>query len=207
VLFVSEEAEMFNEPPDREEAGSPNVVGAVAMAAAARFIERDLGWEWLIDHERDLTSYALEHLNTIPNLTVYGPDDPALPEDRLGVICFNLAGVDHRLTASILGTEYGIGTRSGCFCAHPYLIRLFGVSQEQVQKMTSEIACGDKRHMPGALRMSFGFYNTRDDVDAAISALRQVSKHKWRGTYHQEKKSGEFFPEETKAGTAGWFTL
>lgn len=207
VLFVSEEDEMFNAPPDREEAGSPNVVGAVAMAAAARFMTRDLGWDWLINHERDLTSYALEKLNVIPGLAIYGPHDPSLQQDRLGVICFTLPNVDHRLAAAILSHEYAIGSRTGCFCAHPYLIRLFGVTNERVQELTQEIACGDRRQMPGALRISFGFYNSRDDIDAAVSALQEIRSGNWRGDYHQDMASGEFFPTETKASTHGWFNL
>ena len=61
--------------------------------------------------------------------------------------------------------------------------------------------------MPGALRISFGFYNSRDDIDAAISALWNIHKGKWRGDYHQDMSSGEFSPSETKASPAGWFNL
>jgi len=207
VLFVSEEAEIFNEPPDREEAGSPNVVGAVAMAAAARFITGQLGWEWVVRHERELTSYAIERLNAIPGLTIYGPRDPSLSDDRLGVICFNLEGVDHRLISAILSHEYAIGTRTGCFCAHPYLTRLLGVSAERVHELEAELSCGNRQAMPGALRMSFGFYNSREDVDAIISALWDIHNRKWRGEYHQTPKSGEYAPVESKADPAGWFNL
>lgn len=207
VVFVSEESEIFNEPPDREEAGSPNVVGAIAMAAAVRFITEQLGWDWIVGHERDLTGYALERLNGIPGLTIYGARDPSLPGDRLGVICFNLEGVEHRLTSAILSHEYAIATRTGCFCAHPYLIRLFGVSSTRVNEIVSELVCGNRTHMPGAVRMSFGFYNTREDVDAIISALWDIQNRKWRGEYRQNVKTGEFAPVESKADTAGWFNL
>lgn len=207
VVFVSEEEEIFNEPPDREEAGSPNVVGAVAMAAAARFISEQLTWPWLVEHERDLTSYALEKLNGIPGLTIYGPNDPSLPDDRLGVICFNMQEMDHRLTAAILSHEYAIGTRTGCFCAHPYLIRLFGVCSDRVHEIRDRMVCGDKRQMPGALRISFGFYSSRDDVDAAVSALREIQKGKWRGDYRQDIKSGDYSPTNARTDPAGWFNL
>jgi selenocysteine lyase/cysteine desulfurase len=207
VLFVSEEDEIFNEPPDREEAGSPNVVGAIAMAAAARFLSDELGWEWLVAHERDLTSYALKRLNQIPGLVVYGPRDPALPADRLGVICFNLQDRDHRLVAAILSHEHAIGTRTGCFCAHPYLIRLFGISSEQVRQLRSQISCGDKRNMPGAVRISFGFYNSRQDVDAAMEALWDIHAGRWRGHYRQDRRTGEYHPVNSKANPEGWFVI
>jgi cysteine desulfurase/selenocysteine lyase len=207
VLFVSEEGEMWSGPPDSEEAGSPNVVGAIAMAAATRFLERDLGWEWLVNHERELTSYALARLNEIPGLTVYGPRDPDLKEDRLGVIAFNMAGVDHQLTAAILSHEYAIGTRTGGFCAHPYLMRLFGVSHERAHQLREEVSCGDRRGMPGAVRISFGCYNTREDVDAVVGALGAIQRGEWRGKYEQNPRSGEYCPLESKTDPAGWFNL
>ena len=207
VLFVSEEEEMWSGPPESEEAGSPNVVGAVAMAAAARFISDDLGWDWVIQHERDLTSYALGKLNEIPGLLVYGPRDPALQQDRLGVIAFNLAKVDHQLTAAILSHEYAIGTRTGGFCAHPYLMRLFDVTPERAHQLREEVSCGDRRGMPGAVRMSFGFYNSREDVDAAVNALWAIQRGEWRGDYRQNIKSGEYRPVESNTDPAGWFEI
>jgi selenocysteine lyase/cysteine desulfurase len=207
VLFVSEEEEIFNEPPDREEAGSPNVVGAVAMAAATRFLTEDLSWDWLVPHERDLTSYALSRLNEIPGLVIYGPRDPALPEDRLGVICFNLEGKYHRLTAAILGHEYAIGTRSGCSCAQPYLVRLFNVPEQRLHELRDQISCGDRSNIPGAVRLSFGFYNSHADVDTAIDALWEIHQGKYRGEYRQNPRTGEYEPLNAKTDPAGWFSI
>ncbi|MEA2574563.1 MAG: hypothetical protein QOH93_1861 [Chloroflexia bacterium] len=207
VLFVSEEEEMWGGPPDSEEAGSPNVVGAVAMASAARFLSDDLGWEAVVRHERELTSYALEKLNEIPGLTIYGPRDPALPQDRLGVIAFNLEKVDHQLTAAILSHEYAIGTRTGGFCAHPYLMRLFGLNTDSVHTLRDEVVGGDRRNMPGAVRMSFGFYSTRDDVDTIIGALWDIQDGKWRGDYTQNSKSGEYKPTSGQTNPVGWFSI
>ncbi|MEP6776612.1 MAG: aminotransferase class V-fold PLP-dependent enzyme, partial [Chloroflexota bacterium] len=207
VLFVSEESVMWSEPPDNEEAGSPNVPGVIAMAAATRFIQEDLGWDWLIEHERDLTSYAISRLNAISGLKIYGPHDPSLPDDRLGVIAITLADVKCHLAAAILSHEYGIGTRVGCFCAHPYLMHLFHVSQEGIDRLSDEIGHGDRRNIPGALRLSFGFYNTREDIDAAVDALIQINDHKWQGEYVQDIKSGEFRPTDSKTSPEGWFTF
>lgn len=207
VMFVSEEEEMWGGPPESEEAGSPNVVGAVAMAAAARFLSDDLGWDTVVRHERELTSYALAKLDDMPGLTIYGPRDPALPQDRLGVIAFNLESANHQLTAAILSHEYAIGTRTGGFCAHPYLMRLFGLSAARVHELHEEVSCGDRRGMPGAVRMSFGFYNSRSDVDAIVSALWDIQNGKWRGDYTQNAKSGEYKPTSTATDPAGWFEI
>jgi len=207
VLFVSEESVMWSEPPDNEEAGSPNVPGAIAMGAATRFLEEDLGWDWLVEHERDLTSYAISRLSEIPGLTIYGPHDPALPDDRLGVIAITLAEVNCHLAAAILSHEYAIGTRVGCFCAHPYLMHLFHVPPALIQELSDEIGHGDRRHIPGALRLSFGFYNTREDIDAAVYALAQINEHKWQGQYEQNIKTGDFSPIAGKTSPEGWFEL
>jgi selenocysteine lyase/cysteine desulfurase len=208
VLYVSQEEVIWAEPPDNEEAGSPNVPGVIAMAAAARFMTEDLGWDWLVHHERDLTSYALQRLNEIPGLVIFGPRDPALPDDRLGVISFQLGTMDHGLTAAIMSHEYAIGTRSGCFCAHPYLMRLFHMSREQSLTFRDEIMQGDKTHVPGATRISFGFYNTRADADAAVEALWDIHDRKWRGDYRQDPHTGEYVPTESaRTDPAPWLKL
>ena len=207
VLFVSEESVIWTSAPDSEEAGSPNVVGAIAMAAATRFLSEHLTWEWIVAHERDLTSYALRKLNEIPGLVIFGQRDPALPEDRLGVIAFNLEKVNHWLTAAILSHEYGIGTRTGCFCAHPYIMRLLKLDPEYVQEIVHQVTCGDRRGMPGAVRVSFGFYNSREDVDAVVSALWDIHNGNYRGDYVQDIRSGEFRPTSSKTAPAGWFEI
>lgn len=207
VLFVSEEEEMWGGPPDSEEAGSPNVVGSIAMSAAARFLEEGLGWGTVVRHERELTTYALQKLNEIPGLTIYGPRDPSLPQDRLGVIAFNLEKVNHQLTAAILSHEYAIGTRTGGFCAHPYLMRLFGFGHERVHDLREEVISGDRRNMPGAVRMSFGFYSTQADVDAIIAALWEIQNGHWLGDYTQNPKSGEYKPTSGETSPVGWFSI
>lgn len=207
VLFVSEESAVFSALPHRAEAGSPNVVGAVAMAAAANFITRKLTWEWLVEHERMLTSHALRRLGDIPGVSVYGPADPSLPGDRLGVICFNLEGLDYRLIAAVLQHEYAIGTRTGCFCAHPYLIRLFAVPDTQVEAMRERIVQGDRTALPGAVRISFSFFNRMEDVDRLADAIEAIAAGRWSGEYVQDPATGEYVPAGVPVDYAEWFSL
>ena len=114
--------------PDREEAGSPNVVGAVAMAAAARVL-MDAGMDSVERHETALTTYALERLRSLPDITIYGATGDRRTDDRVGVIAFNLGGLHHALVAAILGYEGGIGVRNGCFCAQSYVAHLLELSE------------------------------------------------------------------------------
>lgn len=89
-------------PPERDEAGSPNVVGAVALHAAIQELER-IGMENVANHEAELTAYALEELAKIPNVKLYGDTDPKNAKNRLGVIPLSIIGVSHFKVAAILG--------------------------------------------------------------------------------------------------------
>ena len=117
---------VWTHPPEKDEAGSPNVVGAVALSAAIRALDA-IGMEKVAAHEAELTTYLLERLPQVKGLTIYGDPDPARADSRLGVVPVNLAQYQHALVSAILGYEFGIGVRHGCFCAHPYLLCLLGV--------------------------------------------------------------------------------
>ena len=79
-------------------------------------------------HEHALTAHALDRLQAIPGLTIYGAGNPVALDNRVGVIAFNLESVPHALVAAILGYEGGIGVRNGCFCAQSYVAHLLGIA-------------------------------------------------------------------------------
>ena len=134
--------------PDREEAGTPNVVGAVAMAVAAQAL-MDAGMETVTRHEAALTAYALERLASVPGVTIYGLDDSGQTGDRVGVIAFNVGSMHHALVAAILGYEAGIGVRSGCFCAQSYVARLLRLTPEEQARWQREHLAGDRSRQAG----------------------------------------------------------
>lgn len=180
-------------PPDRDEAGSPNVVGAVALAAAIRKLD-EIGMESVAQHEAELTSYILTRLKEVPGLDIYGDPDPGKASQRLGVVPINLSGFSHFLVAAILGHEFGIGVRNGCFCAHPYLLHLLGLSPQEAQDVRDRMIAGDRADMPGLVRISFGLYNTLAEVDVLIEALKAIARGDYQGEYHQDTASGEYHP-------------
>ncbi len=182
-------------PPDRDEAGSPNVVGAVALAKALVELQK-IGLGRIAEHETKLTAYTLGRLNKISGLKIYGDPQPATAATRLGVIPFNVQALPHSLVAAILGTEWGIGVRSGCFCAHPYITRLLKLDKNKMDSFGKEVMNGDKRHMPGMVRVSFGMYNNESEVDKLVEALIAVSHGQWRGKYIQDKRTGDFRAKE-----------
>lgn len=179
--------------PDREEAGSPNVVGAVAMAVAARTL-MEVGMDAVAAHEEHLIAYALERLRDVPGLRLYGETDPARAAEKVGVIPFNLDGVSHFLTAAILGYEGGIGVRSGCFCAHPYVVHLLHLSDDESHRWRDQLLAGDKSEMPGMVRASFGCYNHTGDVDRLVEMLQRIAHGDYHGDYVLDRASGEYHP-------------
>ncbi len=193
VKVVTTSSVAWADPPDRDEAGSPNVVGAIALGAALCELER-LGMDAVAEHEARLTAYALERLHGIEGLHLYGEPDPSRNHDRLGVVSFNLEGISHFLVAAILSAEYGIGVRSGCFCAHPYVLQLLRLKEPELSGIRAEMLANDKRRMPGLVRLSFGLYNTAAEVDVLIDALEQISRRRWQGDYQQDPVSGDFEP-------------
>ena len=206
VEIVTEDSVEWSAPPDREEAGSPNVVGAVALAAAIKQLQ-SLGMAAVAEHEAELTEYALRRLGALGNIEVLGDPDPARARERLGVIPFNIRGVPHFLTAAVLGHEFGIGVRNGCFCAHPYIMHLLGLTPEQTERVRDDMLAHDRSEMPGLVRASFGLYNTLEEVDALTNALEKIGRGEYRGRYHQVKASGDYVPEGWAPRFEDYFAL
>ena len=191
VDLVSLESAYWTDLPDREEAGTPDVVGVVALARAIRALQ-DIGWDEIQQHEADLTAAALRKLGAIPGVQLYGDADPASAASRLGVVPFNVTGVPHALTAAILSTEYGIGVRSGCFCAQPYIKTILGLSDSQAQEVGKSILARDRRAVPGAVRASFGISSTAEDVELLAEAVEAVARGHYDGGYVLDAERGEY---------------
>jgi cysteine desulfurase/selenocysteine lyase len=192
--------------PNRDEAGSPNVVGAIAMATAAQRLMQ-VGMAQIAAHEEALIAYSLARLQTIPGIKIYGQTDPARAHEKVGVIPFNLAGVSHSLLAAILGYEGGIGVRSGCFCAHPYVVHLLQLGEDEVGRWRDQMLRGDKSNMPGMVRASFGCYNNTGDVDRLVAMLEQVARGEYEGEYILQPASGEYYPAGYEEPLSDYFLL
>jgi selenocysteine lyase/cysteine desulfurase len=178
--------------PDREEAGSPNVVGAVALAAAAETLTR-IGRDCVAAHESELLRYASTRLTAVPRVRLHGPGGPVAIGSRLGVIPFTVDGLDHALVAAILGYEHGVGVRSGCFCAHPYIAHLLGLDATAARAWAWRVRQGDKTGAPGMVRISLGCYNDSADIDRAVGALERIMDGDIAGTYRCDAH-GEYRP-------------
>lgn len=148
IGHVSFEHTTFNELPFKFEAGTPDFVGTTGLAAALHYVEQ-IGIDEIAAYETSLTDYALQQLRTIPDMRIIGE----APE-RGAVISF-LVGDIHPFDMGTLLDRLGIAVRTGHHCAQPLMQRL-GIE--------------------GTLRASFSFYNTREEVDALVAAVRRVSQ-------------------------------
>jgi cysteine desulfurase/selenocysteine lyase len=194
VEIVTTDSVAWADLPDKEEAGSPNVVGAVAMAQAMLCLE-EIGMDALAAHEAELTAHLLTRLHAIDGVRTFGITDPARAAEKVGVVPFVVDGLSHYLVAAILSAEGGIGVRNGCFCAHPYLLHLLGVDGDAASAHQQAIEAGTKAALPGLVRASFGCYNTVAEVDHFADWLARIVRGEYAGTYVQNPASGAFWPE------------
>ena len=139
----------WNEIPWKFEAGTPNIADVIAFGAALSYLSR-IGMDAIRAHERELTAYALKQLSAIEGLTIYGPKT-ATP-DRGGAISFNLEGLHPHDVGTVLDAE-GVAVRTGHHCAKPLMRRLGVVA---------------------TARASFYLYNTREEIDRLVDAIRTV---------------------------------
>ena len=148
IKRVTFERTTYEELPYKFEAGTPDYVGSHALAVAIQYIE-SIGRDKIHAHEQDLLRYALEQMDTIPGMHIYG-----LAREKDAVIAFNIEGI-HHLDLGTLLDRLGIAIRTGHHCAQPLMER-----------------CG----VEGMARASFALYNTREEVDAFIAGLRRVQQ-------------------------------
>jgi cysteine desulfurase/selenocysteine lyase len=178
--------------PDREEAGTPNLFGAVAFAAATKTLE-EIGWDRIVAHESMLLRHAMNGLGGLPGVRIYGPTGPAAVGSKVGVIPFTVEGIDHGLVAAVLGFEHGISVRSGCFCAQPYVADLLRMGPTEISHRIGRIRGGDKRGSPGMVRVSLGLGNDLADVDRVIDAVRKIADGDVAGVYCCDRH-GDYYP-------------
>lgn len=171
VKVVTHDYVSWDDPPSKDEAGTPNIMGVVALITAIKTLN-SLGMDYIEKYEYMLTEYALKALNKIPEVIVYGSKEDC--KNRVGIIPFNIKGVDHYTVARALADERGISVRNGCFCAHPYIQKLLKLNKKNIY----EIIKNPSIKRPGMVRISFGFYNTIEEIDNFIDFIDYFVTHK-----------------------------
>lgn len=136
----------YNDLPYKFEAGTPNISGVIAFGAAIGYLQQ-IGIENAAAWETELLNYATKQLLTIPGLRIYGTQS-----EKSGVISFNVEGV-HFFDLGTMLDKFGIAVRTGHHCADPLM---------------------DHFDIQGTVRASFAFYNTKEEIDVFVEALKKV---------------------------------
>ncbi|HTM22301.1 MAG TPA: aminotransferase class V-fold PLP-dependent enzyme [Kofleriaceae bacterium] len=173
VEYVSiDDYSIKHEVAAREEAGTPNILGTIAMGLAAELL-MTIGMDTIAEAEEALTRRLVERLEAIDGVTVFGATDLARVP-RAGVVSFAAHGLPHGLVASYLDDFHDIAVRDGCFCAQPYVKALCCVDPDAERRVREQLARGDRRAIPGMVRASLGIYSTADDIEALAEALTEL---------------------------------
>lgn len=208
IISVSQNNIYYAAPPEREEAGSPNIVGAVALAESIKAIN-EIGMDKIAKHEMELTKYLLKNLTKLPRIKIYSNTKEALFPNMAGVVSFNIPDLHHSLLASLLAYEGGIGVRNGCFCAHPYVHRLLNLTPSEIRKLQQDMMFGRFKNVPGLVRISFGMYNTIQEIDVFLNILSYIIENKKRicDEYKYISSTGKYEPKNLPKNIYSEFTL
>jgi len=196
ISIVTWDDTVWADLPDREEAGSPNVIGAVALGVAIETL-LELGFDAMLEHEVELGRILIDGLGEIPGVTVLGGIEPDSSSARLALASFLVDGLHHGLVAAALSHEWGIAVRHGCFCANPYVFHLLHMSKDEVVAVEGEVTAGRRKALPGAVRASLAPYNTTAEIDRFLDAVRQVARGRIKASYEQAA-------DGTYAPSGGW---
>jgi len=196
VDLVDLDEVVWTDPPEREEAGSPNVMGAVALGTAITELEA-IGWPAITAHEDALAAQLRAGLSAIDGVRLLGPP---LDVATLAVAAFTVADTPHALVAARLSAEFGIGVRHGCFCAHPYLIRLLDLPPDDIERYRHDVLAGDRTRIPGAVRASAGISVTPAEIDRFLDAVTIIADGDAPPVpYVQDQATGDYWPAGDEA--------
>ena len=151
ILTVSMENSTWADIPAKFEAGTPNIAGAIGFGAACDYLT-NVGMENIRNHEMQITQYALDKLQRIERVRIFGPLDS---KKRGGVISFNIEGIHPHDVGQVLDSD-GVAIRTGHHCAQPIMSAL---------------------NVPATARASFYLYNTEREVEKLTEALNTVIEY------------------------------
>ena len=164
VRVVSDTWVNYKSAPAIYEAGSPNFPGVVALGAAIDVL-REVGFDAIQQHEQVLLRRLIDGMKKIEGMRIFG--DTESIADKTGVVTFKVAGVNTFVLGRTLSDSHGVAVRRGAFCAHPYVWWLYGLTDEEIRGFSD---CDDVNTV-GMIRLSFGIYNTEEEVDEFLKIL------------------------------------
>ena len=153
--------------PEKNEAGSPNFFGAVALMQALKEMNK-IGLGLIENNEKKLLKMLIDGMKNFPRVILYGDNENI--EDRLGIMVFNIDRLGYEMVGEYLASIRGIAVRQGGFCAHPYTRRLLGIKSDEIEEYIA------RNGMPGMVRVSLGAYNSEKEVNIFLETIEYICK-------------------------------
>ena len=162
---------LFERFPDREQSGTPNIIGAIALANVIKKLN-EIGFDNIQAHSIELTKQLINGLSKIDGISIYGDKTLA----RIGAVSFNHKDIDHGLLAAILNDYFAIAVRNECFCAHPYVSsllkeELWSLDIDNIPEEEQEVHINRKR---GMVRASVSLYTSKSDIKTLLLAIENI---------------------------------
>lgn len=176
VGLTSQQFIEWDEAPARYEAGTPNVMGVIALMAAINTL-RVHNLQQIHQYEGRLIAKAITGLAEVPGIQLYCA--PGCAHERVSLVSFTMEDMQHGILAQALSQEAGIAVRNGLFCAHPYVEKLLNLTEQQLHYYHTHDA-----PVPGLVRISLGLYNTAREVDLFLHAVRRLAANR---AYYNKK--------------------
>lgn len=167
VQIVLDDRQLLLDTPERNEAGTPNLFGAISIAESLKQMDK-IGFETIENNERELIAYLIKELKSFEKVILYGDNENI--SDRLGILVFNIEGMSYEKVGEYLSNIRAIGVRQGGFCSHPYTRRVLGIKDDDLQKYMSE--CGT----PGLVRVSLGVYNSKKEANIFLDTIEYICR-------------------------------
>lgn len=167
VQIVLDDRQLWLDTPEKNEAGTPNLFGAIAISEALREMDK-IGFKIIENNEKELLAYLIKELKSFEKIILYGDNENI--NDRLGILVFNIDGMTYEEVGETLSKVRGIGVRQGGFCAHPYTRRVLGITADNLQKYMSEVG------IPGLVRVSLGIYNSKKEANIFLDTIEYLCR-------------------------------
>ena len=167
VEYVIDNNQLWLNTPEKNEAGTPNLFGAVAIMEAMKEIE-NIGFERIEKNEKELLQYLINGLKELNRVKLYADNDCI--DDRLGILVFTIDGMKYYEVGEKLSEIKAIGVRQGGFCSHPYTRRVLGIPNNQLQEYIN------KNGIPGLVRVSLGIYNSKKEANIFLETVELLCR-------------------------------
>lgn len=167
VEYVIDNNQLWLNTPEKNEAGTPNLFGAVAIMEAMKEIEK-IGFERIEKNEKELLQYLINGLKELNRVKLYADNDCI--DDRLGILVFTIDGMKYYEVGEKLSEIKAIWVRQGGFCSHPYTRRVLGIPNNQLQEYIN------KNGIPGLVRVSLGIYNSKKEANIFLETVELLCR-------------------------------